>query len=276
MARCARRACGRWRPNALAHRARLGVAFDGRWFCGAKCLEIEAQYLLSEVRRQDAWLAPPALPVGRLLVQRQAVSTERLEAALHAQRHTGRRLGAELIAMGAVAPEHVVRALAAQAGVGCVLALDPARVADAPGGLAAETVQVLRVVPFEASAAQQRMAVACESPLPRSALAALREMTGWRMEPFVVPDALLDRLVLAYGTASSAPGAGHRPLRSLADAASRIAVAAERGLAHAMQSVRCESYIWVRLRGHGHAEDLMITLDAEREETSWQAAPTRH
>jgi hypothetical protein len=256
-------------------RARLGLVFDGGWFCSTKCLQIETQCVLHEVRTRDTWLQPPAPPVGRLLVQRQAVSPDLLNVALEGQRRSGRRIGAELVAMGAVPAAEVLSALAAQAGVGCLLSLDPEHVSWGPGALSPDAVRVLRVVPFEANSTVQRIAVACASPLPRAALAALREMTGARIEPFLVPDGLLERLIEAYGRATH-PSRGVRALRTIPDAATSIARAAERGVARRMHQVRCDSYVWVRLEGDQHAEDLMVSLEPQREDVSWQAAPTRH
>jgi hypothetical protein len=275
MAHCARRSCRRWRPDFLVRQARLGLVFDGDWFCSTKCLQIETQCVLHEVRTHDTWIQPPTPPVGRLLVQRQAITPDLLNAALEGQRRSGRRIGAELVAMGALPAADVLSALAAQAGVGCLLSLDSGRVSHGPGGFSPDAVRVLRVVPFEASEREQRLAVACTSPLPRAALAALREMTGARIEPFLVPDALHERLIEAYGRDVSS-SRGSRPLRTIPDAATSIARAAERGVARRMHQVRCESYVWVRLEGEHHAEDLMVTLEPQREDTSWQAVPTRH
>jgi hypothetical protein len=275
MARCARRSCRRWRPDALIRHGRLGIVFDERWYCSSRCLEIATRSLLAEVRHHDTWVLPPAPPLGRLLVQRQAASERAVHEALHAQRLSGRRLGAELVAMGAARSDDVLCALAAQAGVGYVVSLDAARVADGPGGLARETVAALRVVPFDEHPAQQRLLVACTAPLPRTALAALREMTGRRIEPFFVTEATFDRLVDAYGRRRRPPPPGRDAIRTLPDAAASIARAAEQGTARRMHPVRCDPYLWVRLEGE-QAEDLMVSLEPSREDTSWQVGRTRH
>jgi hypothetical protein len=255
-------------------RARLGVTFNDRWFCSQRCLEMETRSLLAELRHHEAWLTPPSPPVGRLLVQRQGLDPAAIEAALRRQRVSGRRLGAELVAMGAVSNEAVLRALAAQAGVGCLPSLDPSRVAAGPGGLPRRIVEALRVVPFEALPAQQRLLVACASPLPRAGLTAVREMTGWRVEPYLVPDEVLDRLVEAYARGDALEAA--RAVRSVPDAAASIARAAVAGAVRRMHPVRCDPWVWVRLEGDAHAEDLMVALDLPRKETTWQVAPTPH
>jgi hypothetical protein len=276
MARCARSACARWRPNALARLAHLGVTLNDAWFCSTRCLEIEAEYAISEARHHDGWTPHPGPRIGRLLLQRRAVSPQALDAALRAQRVTGRRLGAELVATQATTEEQVLRALAAQAGIGCLLTLDVARVVPGPGGLSRQAVQSLQVVPFDANDGQQKLSVACRSPLPAAALGAVRQITGWHVQPFLVPDALLDRLIEAYASSRAGPGADGEPVDSVPDAAVAIARTVQQGVARRMHHVRCDSIVWVRLEGDALAHDLLVTLGDGREETGWQAAPTRH
>jgi hypothetical protein len=103
-------------------------------------------------------------------------------------------------------------------------------------------------------------------------------MTGWDVQPFLIPDALLEELMAAYGARREVTGP--TPPRSatctVPDAAASIARAAERGMARRMHQVRCDSIVWVRLEGEAHAEDLMVRLEHPQEETSWQAALTPH
>ena len=44
--------------------------------------------------------------------------------------------------------------------------------------------------------------VACTAPVPRLAVSALKELTGWTAEPFLVPDSTLERLMTAYAALS--------------------------------------------------------------------------
>lgn len=273
MARCGHRSCGRWRPDTLVRHGRLGLAFDDKWFCCPTCVEIEARYLIEEARHLAGWVPRNSPPLGRVLIRRRVVSHAVVQNALRAQLESGRRLGEELVAMRAASSQDVVSALAAQAGIGCLASLDPARVASGPGGLSRATVRLLNVVPFDANYELQRLSVACGSPLPGWALSAVREITGWEVKPFLVADELFDQLLEAYGTAPSRPTLS-RPIRSVPAAAAAVARAVEDGVARRMHQVRCDTFIWVRLEGHSHAEDLMVSLDDAEEEEAWQAAPT--
>lgn len=272
MPRCATDACRRWRPGLIA--ARTGVRFDGAWFCSVGCLREYAARALETAHAPD--VSPPLSipPLGTVLVQQKSVSREIVHAALRQQRETGQRLGAQLRAMGAVTGEDVLRALAAQAGVGYLTALDPARVRTGHAGLSREAVGTLGVVPFDCRPQSELLRVACTGPVPRHALRALREMTGYVVEPFLVSDELFDTLMEEYGTAQATP-APTGAVRTLGDAVRRVTTAAQEGRAARMVRARFDPFVWVRLEGQTGTEDFVLPLPRHTEEgTTWLAAPT--
>jgi hypothetical protein len=257
------------------------VAFDGVWYCCSRCLEASAADRITEVSqtgpgRRHA-IAPP-MRLGALLVHRRAITADALQAALDAQRRSGLRLGDQLITLGLASEHDVLRALASQAGIAYVASMDPERVMHGPGGLSREAVRALGVVPFELAQEGGRLRVAAAAPLRRMALAALREMTGFTVEPFLVADALLARLMDAYGAERPDPSAvsAAERVRSVADAAARIARAATEGRVTRMAQTRCDPYVWVRLESANHARDLLLPVEGAEVEEAWLAAPTRH
>lgn len=279
MARCERTHCGRWRPDSLVRRGRFGVHFDGRWFCSSQCVAIHTERVLADTACPTArWAPSPATRIGTLLVQQRSLAPEMLQVALREQRHTGRRLGAQLLNMGLVSREDLLRALAVQAGTGYLLNLDLARVASGPGGLSRQTVRALGLVPFETSSDGERLAVAYVAPLPRLALGAIREITGARIDPFIVADEDWDRLADSYamGDTGRVPLIPSTTLRSIPDAAVRIALAAAHGEAVRMHRARCDPFMWVRLEGGEGREDLLVSLGAPEKEHPWLAAPSPH
>jgi hypothetical protein len=141
MARCASDGCGRWCPDLFARRG-AGTSIDGFWFCSARCVEKMARRRLLAPRPLSTGIpAVPPLRLGVLLRHANAVSAADLNAALALQRQTRLRLGAQLRAMGLVDSATVLRALAAQAGISYVAALDPDCVRNAPGGLSPNAVR---------------------------------------------------------------------------------------------------------------------------------------
>lgn len=289
--RCAHEHCARWAHGFLVSRRR-GIVLDDAWYCSQACLEAVTR---DRIEHAPAPVAPAlgraqnVSRVGALLVHRKLVTVATLDEALARQRESGRRLGAELLAMGALEPAELLRTLATQSRAGYLTSIDPARARTAPGGLSRDVVEALGVVPIEADAERNRLVVACAAPLPRLALATLRALVTATVEPLLVGDDDAAALLEAYGTA---PAQAPRVTRtaSLTDAAERIALAIKTGRASRVQPVRCEPWVWVRLDGGAATpEEIVLPSLAVRvpdrvangrlvtkEGASWLAAPTAH
>ena len=289
--RCAHEACARWAPGFLANRPGRGVVLDEAWYCSQPCLEAETRDRIEHAPAPVAaamGLGQNVSRLGALLVHRKLITTATLDAALAAQVLSGRRLGAELVAMGALQPADLLRTLATQARAGYLITVDPARARTAPGGLSRDVVEALGVVPIEADAERGRLVVACPAPLPRLALAVLRALVTATVEPLLVGDDAAAALLEAYGTAPAQVAQVTRAV-SLRDAAERIATAIATGRASRVQPVRCEPWVWVRLEGGAAPEEIVLPSRAVRvpdrvahgrlvtkEGASWLAAPTAH
>ena len=207
MPRCADFTCGRWRPERLAPKWAAGLRFNGGWYCSRECVEHAARVGLDTpaVPVTSAGSLPP-LKLGVLLRHLGAISESALEGAIEAQRASGRRLGAELVASGLVEPEVVLKALAAQCGVSYLQSFDVNRVMSGPTWLPAETVRALGLVPFEADERQKRLRVISAAPVPRAATRALLKLTGWTAEPYLVYDEIWQDALSLYRPASQETG----------------------------------------------------------------------
>ena len=285
--RCAREVCARWVPDFLAHRPGHGLAFDDGWYCSQPCLEAETRVRLERAPAPSTMGHGQNMSrLGALLVHRKLITTLTLDEGLTRQGLSGRRLGAELVAMGAIQPAELLRTLATQQRAGYLVTVDPARARTAPGGLSRDVVAALGVVPIEADDERGRLVVACSAPLPRLSLAVLRALVVATVEPLLVSDDAAAALLAAYGTAPAQPALVTHAV-SLGDATERIALAIASGRARRVQSVRCEPWVWVRLDGGSTPEEIVLPSRAVRvperaahglvkEGASWQAAPTAH
>ena len=295
--RCAREACGRWVPRVLAQRPGRGLVLDEAWFCSRGCLEAEARLRLEDAPAPEGAVlrGQNVSRLGALLIHRKLITAGTLIQALARQATSGNRLGAELVAMEVLAPLELLRTLATQSRTGYLRTVDPARVLVGPGGLSRDVVTALGIVPIEADDAGGRLVVACPAPLPRPALAILRALVHYSVEPLLVDDATAAALLAAYGTAPARTRVTRAT--SVRDAAERIAAAVEAGRARRVQPVRCASWLWVRLEGGEVPEEIMVpsalakaqaqgqaptqgqerlTTDVNRKDLTWQAAPTAH
>lgn len=270
MARCSWTDCGRWRPTLLARRRGHGVQMNGAWYCSEDCagLQAGAEFARTATREQVRTRALPRLKLGLLLVHAGAITPVQLREALDGQRETGRRVGAELIARGLVDPSAVVKALALQAGVPCLPHLDPTA-ARWCSELGAQAVHALGLVPIGVDEAVRHVKVACTAPVPRLALSALRELTGWTAEPFLVGDSTLAALVQAYGELAGSPPHDQVIDREAAGAAIAEAAAGQQDAT--VSHATCNPYVWVRVAGKAGIRDLFIPTG---EEAAWQAAHT--
>ncbi len=287
--RCAHEPCARWVPAFLAHRPGRGVVLDAGWYCSRSCLEAETRHRLESAPFPgEMGRGQNVSRLGALLVHRRLITMATLDAALARQGSSGRRLGAELVAMGALQSGDLLRTLATQSRTGYLMTVDPARARVAPGGLSRDVVEALGLVPIEADAERGRLVVACPAPLPRQALAVLRALVTDTVEPLLVSDEVAAALREAYGTAPVHAARVTRAV-SLRAAAEHIALAIESGRVCRVQPVRCEPWVWVRLDGGAEPEEIIVPSRAVRiperaavgglvtkEGASWLAAPTAH
>ena len=280
MARCAREACRRWRPDVAVRHGRLGLRVDGAWLCSPACAaSMTYERLAAAVPVRHVVPSLPPLRLGALLIHQGAVGPVDLARALDAQRASGLKLGAQLIRLGLATAESVLRALAAQSGVRCLTAIDPSVVKDAPGGLSRGQVVALGVVPFRLDHQHRVIMVACAAPPPRAALAALGELTGWTPEPFLASDADLEVLTSAYGSGRRDDGTSpaFTRVRTLEDAAFRVASLATRAGAVTVKQTRWEPDTWVRIESDGRIDTLIVPCEAAAQqpgESTCQAATT--
>jgi hypothetical protein len=267
MARCARKSCRRWRPDVLVRRLGKGLLVGPAWFCSPDCVAAET---LARLRRLPAPspapepLVVPPLRLGVLLLHQGAITPSQLSVALRAQQASGRRLGEEAVRLGLCAPEAILKGLAAQAGVSYLTAVRPARMGAAPA-LSADEVCALGLVPIGAVESKHLLMVACAAPVPRAALSAVVQLTGWTAEPYLVSDSDLETLMTAYG--ASVPGprlATHFvTARDADDAARRIAAAVADEHNVSMTEAHCAPFTWVRVAGTRTVSTLRVPDEQE-------------
>jgi hypothetical protein len=268
MARCARKSCGCWRPDLLIHQLTLGLWVDAVWFCSPECVAADAARRLRLGPAHSSVpnvLSVPPLRLGVLLLHQGAITTTQLNAGLRAQRESGRRLGAELVRLGMCTPEVILKGLAAQGGVSYLSAVHPARVRITPGGLSADEVRALGLVPVGAIEADRMLMVACAAPVPRAALAALVQLTGWNAQPYLVSDPDFELLMTAYGGAAPAPGPATHFVKVLDvdDAERRIAAAVSDERRISMTEAHCAPFTWVRVAGARAINTLVVPYEQE-------------
>ena len=266
MPRCADASCVRWRP---AFGVWGGVRLNGTWFCSRSCAATAVRRgLESPPAVGESAGALPPLRIGALLRHQGAITQLQLDAALASPRPSGQRLGAELQRLGFVSSATLVRALAAQAGVSYLTSVDPARVRKAPGGLTADMVRALGLLPFEAQ--DRRLHVICTAPLPRPALRALARLTGWTAEPYLVDDAVWERALESYTPGDAGTGHQSEVVHDMDAASAHVVAAAAGGRDAVVRYAGCGDFVWARVEGGARTQDVLM------KEEPCLAAPTAH
>jgi hypothetical protein len=252
----------------------LGIHVDGEWFCSDACVEADAARRLRDARRHESSSRAPALRLGAVLLHQGVVTYRQLSEALEAQRASGLRLGAQLQTLGHVSRDVVLRALSAQNGVRYLAAIDLAAVRTAPGGLSADEVRALGIVPFRET--PEEVLVACAAPVPSSAIGAFQSMTGRTVRPYLVADEDFDRLAAAYQSAAAALPT--TTVRDIADGASRIAALAAEVGDVTMKEAQVDPFTWVRIDANGRISTLLVPPYANdaKENAAWLAGTTPH
>jgi hypothetical protein len=244
VARCARSACGRRRPDLLAAYLRFGLFLDQEWYCSTRCVEEIVRRRLSNLPAvQPAWVQGwRPIKLGLLLMEQVGLSRDAIDAALEAQEHSRIPFGQTLRRLGLVTADDLMRALATQAGVRYLKSVDHRLLALRPGKLARDTVETLRIVPVTADLKRGELQVACTAPIPGHAVRALSRLTQMSVEPLLVADDQLPGLINVYNSAAT--------IARLAKAQRSVVMTQE----------RCDPYVWVRLASGSATADVLMTL----------------
>jgi len=284
MPRCADESCGRWRPKlsrldglaADVARPWSAIQFNERWYCSRGCVEQAAlRGLVQSASVTTTTGAYRPLKLGVLLRHSGAISQAQLEMALGASALSGFRLGHQLVQLGFVTPDMVLRALATQAGVSYLSTFDVRRVARSPVALPASMVRALGLVPFEWERSTKQVQVVCAAPLPRAAMRAFARLTGWTPEVFLVTDDDFKAAINAYrpGADATTPHDA-MTVGTIGAAAARVADAAAQTRGVTMRHAAYGDRVWVRVEGTQRVSDLIVTGD--RQEAPCRAELTAH
>lgn len=259
MPRCAEASCGRWRPERLAPGWAVGIRLNGAWYCSRLCVQSAARTGLDDENPDIVSGGRRLVRLGALLRQLQVVSELQLREALDSQRASGCRLGEELIRRRFVGADHVLRGLAAQAGVSYLSRFDLARVSSGPSRLPVATVHALGLVPFELNRQQRVARVICGAPVPRAAVRALQRLTGWDVDVYLVDDSVWAQALREYRPASSdAPIAEVVTVPGLDDAAAAVAEAASVDREVVMRHASWDRFTWVQVEGATQTSTLLV------------------
>ena len=132
-------------------------------------------------------------PLGRLLIERNLISSEQWQEALEQHRHTGKSVGKILVELGIVSQEALLQAVANQARMEIVdlekAMIDKNAVDKVPGSIA----QVYNIMPVKLEA--NILTVAISDPLNLRFLDDLRFTLGCNIQPLVAAEMQIQKKI---------------------------------------------------------------------------------
>ena len=270
---CSHRDCER--TQSLWRRLRpqpRGVVIQGLRYCADQCGERALADTLGRIRSASPRNpAPHRVPLGLLLLSRQQLTAEQLQAALGAQRTAGRgRIGEWLLAFGVVNEQQVTAALARQWS--CPVLRTNSLVANfaagnpAPSGrgipqIPLTLLESFVMIPVNYVESTATLHIAFGEGIDHSVLYAIEQIVGCRTDScMAVPSFVRQQL----GTRSGHRGESEMIFDRVADGAELLRIIhsyCTRLAATEIRLAACGPHLWVRLlRPSFPALDLLLRL----------------
>jgi hypothetical protein len=202
--KCRNLPCPNVRPGHFWEKLKKGQGLerDGNWFCSLKCYEADVKRQWRDER--ERYLSQKhgerihKVKFGALLLQEGAITPEQLESALERSKMTKKRIGESLLEGGDISEEALTKILSRQEGIPKI---DLSRTTLKP-----EVISLLnksqakkyRALPIEVLKRTNTLVIAISNPSDRLALIDLKYITGYNIEPFIVPDSSLITALKKY------------------------------------------------------------------------------
>jgi hypothetical protein len=258
---CANFACAHSR--SLLHRIRSkasGVRLHGVWYCAPECLEGAVGELLQLRSTTIRPASSHRIPLGLILLSRQQLRPEQLQAALEAQRASGAgKIGYWLQVMKFVDERQLTSALARQWSCP-VLRADPLvfaahRVPEIPLRL----LEHAHMIPIDFVEATATLHVAFGEGIDYGALYAIEKMLGCRTEPCMVAATALQQSLLALIERRGHAEVVFDRVADTGEFARILRSYAHRLAASEVRLAPCGPYVWLRFeRPRGASVNLLL------------------
>ncbi len=226
-----------------------GVMIQGLRYCREECMEWALDDALRRIHfGLQRTAASHRIPLGLLLLSRQQLTVEQLQAALASQRAAGRgRIGEWLLALGFVSEQQITAALARQWSCPVLrTTLGNGGASRAPH-IPATLLQAFAMIPVDYVKATATLHLAFAEGIDYSVLYAIEQMLGCRTEScMAVPSLVREHLA----SLSEHRGESEAVFDRVADRAEFMRIIRSycvRLSASEIHLAACGPYVWVRL-----------------------------
>jgi hypothetical protein len=262
--RCGAPDCKRGGAAKLSLLARYsGVHYNNRWYHEMECLKTELTARLSQTLQTyaDGRERAHRLPIGLLLVNRGAISSQQLKEALRLQREAGQgKLSYWLEQIAPLDEAEVTAALGQQWG--CPVFRPTSRsVFVAPdGNVPFPILAAAKAVPVRSSLAGKQMHIAFSERIDHTLLYAVEEMLGCRTIACVSPDSMVREALETLRRRDTGTEICFDTVRDAEEMAATICSYALQMEARRVKTVRAGAYIWVGFFRKEARRDLLFRV----------------
>ena len=249
--RCASPLCPR--PPSLWQRwwaRHEGTWLEENWYCSSDCFYCALVRRLENVGARKPRHTPRLnrLPLGLILLSQGEITPEQLHLALEKQRSAGSgRIGAWLVAMGAISEGQVTNALAVQQG--CP-AFSPSEPQELPGAMhwPQPLTEIHRAVPVFYNSAQSALFVGFLEGVDHAFLQAVERMLQCRADPCIVPSTVFRHNLERQAALDRSETIVIHQRQTTLEIAQVIDDYAQQVHAQRCRLTLCSGLLWVRLR----------------------------
>lgn len=228
-----------------------GVRMLGSRYCRSECLERALGEVLRRTRfaSRDAGRVSHRIPLGLLLLSRQQLTAEQLQAGLEAQRRamTPVKIGACLQRLGFATEREITAALARQWSCPLLRSNAAGLSADRSPQIPMPLLEFFRMIPVALVEATGKLLMAFSEGIDYTALYAIEQMLGYRTEACLVCPSVLQK---SLEDLSRRRGAGDVVIEHVEDTGECARIVGNYSAkvgAEEVRFARCGEHLWIRL-----------------------------
>lgn len=200
--KCRNVTCQNQKPTGIWKKMKKGEGLtrDGFWYCSTDCYDADIKRKWDEERERYLSQSTRIHKVrfGALLIQEGAITPEQLESALVRSKKTKKRIGESLLEQGDISEDALTKILSRQEGIPKIdlsrTTLNP----DVINLINKAQAKKYKALPIEILKRTSTLVIAISDPSDKLSLIDLKYITGYTVEPFIVPESALRSALKRY------------------------------------------------------------------------------
>ncbi|MFC1855438.1 hypothetical protein ACFL2A_02695 [Thermodesulfobacteriota bacterium] len=202
--KCRNLSCSNMRPVHFWDKLKSGEGMmkDGFWFCSPKCYEEDIKRKWTDERQQYIMQNKEGrihkIKFGALLMQEGAITPEQLEGALLRSKKTKKRIGESLLELGEITEEALTKILSKQEGIPKIDLSRTTLKPEVTNLINKSQAKKYKALPIEILKKTNTLIIAISDPSDKLSLIDLKYITGYSVEPYIVPESALKSALMRY------------------------------------------------------------------------------